>query len=305
MPPDVTETAEEPLRLLSGLIVAGLLASAVLFLNTPGVALLFAVIALALGWEWGRLIARFPDAPDAPDVLLRKAESALNAHKLYSAGRRIWRGMRTQVPAIWLLWLAVLIVLFWFVRHQAALFVLYAAAVWWALMFMLIAAYRPGYLDSDWLGWMFRIGFPVVPVSAWLAVILLHQQGDLLYLLALVAVVDAAAYYSGRRWGDRKLIPELSPGKSYAGLWGALAAALVLSAAVGFFSHADWRNVLNFVLLSLFIALVCIIGDLAESMLKRRARVKDSGSCLPGHGGLLDRADSFLAASVAFAVIQY
>ena len=144
-------------------------------------------------------------------------------------------------------------------------------------------------------------------VAAWLALVDLHglpQHGAvlLLLLLALVWLADGAAFVAGKTWGKTPLAPRLSPAKTVAGAGGALLAALVLALV----SAALWPELLPhgaaWVGLCLACALVGIAGDLAESALKRRAGVKDSGTLIPGHGGVLDRTDSLLAAAPFYAV---
>ncbi|MBN2647559.1 MAG: phosphatidate cytidylyltransferase, partial [Thiotrichales bacterium] len=120
----------------------------------------------------------------------------------------------------------------------------------------------------------------------------------LLLSLAVVWVMDTGAYFSGRRFGKRKLAVHVSPGKSWEGVWGGalstfLFACLILQFAWSEFSLQD--NVLLALLLTA-IALFSVFGDLFESVLKRQAGLKDSGRCLPGHGGILDRIDSLLVA---------
>jgi phosphatidate cytidylyltransferase len=122
---------------------------------------------------------------------------------------------------------------------------------------------------------------------------------QLLLSLALIWVADTAAYFAGRRFGRRKLAPSISPGKTWEGAWGALAAVLAyavlcrvfnvqLSAVTGPLWMAYLAAVAALCVLS-------ILGDLFESALKRQAGAKDSGTLLPGHGGVLDRIDSATA----------
>ena len=120
-------------------------------------------------------------------------------------------------------------------------------------------------------------------------------------VLVFVSVSDAAAYFVGSRFGRRKLAPSISPGKSWEGAAGGLVASLVLAAVYvallpqlkGIVAGAAWMPYLA-AAIALFVA--GVLGDLFESAAKRRAGVKDSGSLLPGHGGILDRIDSATAA---------
>ncbi|MGQ9688654.1 MAG: phosphatidate cytidylyltransferase [Desulfobaccales bacterium] len=131
------------------------------------------------------------------------------------------------------------------------------------------------------------------------------SQGEwwVLWLLVVICSGDTAAFYVGRTWGERKFYPQVSPGKTWAGTCGGLAANLAagvvsghwLLPEVSFFSLAG---------ISVVLGIIGLLGDLFESMLKRQAEVKDAGSLLPGHGGMLDRLDSLLFAAPALAYIR-
>jgi phosphatidate cytidylyltransferase len=151
--------------------------------------------------------------------------------------------------------------------------------------------------------------------AAWFATMRVLDQGAwyLLSVLALVWVADIAAYFSGRRWGRRKLAPAISPGKTWAGVWGALAAvlalALLLAAAapdLPLLSTLLQQHLSVPLALALLAALVAlsIIGDLFESALKRQVGAKDSSHLLPGHGGVLDRIDAAIAVLPAAALLD-
>ena len=128
-----------------------------------------------------------------------------------------------------------------------------------------------------------------------LAFIQLRQLGawTLVVILALVWAADVAAYFSGRTFGKRKLAPNISPGKTWAGAWGAVVGVL----AYGFLAQA-WLpaalrpNAAVFAVVLVLLTVLSIVGDLFESLLKRQAGLKDSSNVLPGHGGVLDRIDS-------------
>ncbi|MBV6417995.1 MAG: Phosphatidate cytidylyltransferase [Steroidobacteraceae bacterium] len=136
-------------------------------------------------------------------------------------------------------------------------------------------------------------------VPAWYA--LVHLRIDaaagaewVLYLLILVTATDSGAYFVGRRFGRVKLAPRVSPGKTWEGVLGG-----VLGGCVAGFAGAVWFGlpVGPFMVLALCVIVFSVIGDLTESLLKRSAGVKDSGTLFPGHGGMLDRIDSLTAAA--------
>jgi len=143
----------------------------------------------------------------------------------------------------------------------------------------------------------------LVLVVGLLSLYFLRNLGDpsfvLLVTILAVWAADMAAYAVGSTFGRRKIAPRVSPGKTWEGtVAGFVVAAAVVLALTAPFGIHPWA-----VLTALFIGPVAFAGDLLESWLKRRAGVKDSGTLLPGHGGLLDRIDSLLAAAPLVAAI--
>ena len=131
----------------------------------------------------------------------------------------------------------------------------------------------------------------LVPAGYALAVL---QPNQVLAALILVWVADTAAYFVGRKWGRHKLAPSISPGKTWEGAWGGLAAAVAYAIICGTFllGPVGW---LALVVAAALLTAISIVGDLFESAAKRQAGVKDSGTLLPGHGGIMDRIDSATA----------
>ena len=179
-----------------------------------------------------------------------------------------------------------------------------------AFGFWLVAAFLVGFYPKGVSGWQNKsvIGLMGVGVlvPCWLAVnFIRHSDNGIMLLLVLFLLIwgaDSGAYFIGKKWGKHKLLPNVSPGKTWEGLLGALLTAGVIS-VLGFFDEvipfSHWPLPL---LLALITVLFSILGDLFESMLKRRAGLKDSGRLLPGHGGILDRIDSLTAAAPLFAL---
>ena len=127
----------------------------------------------------------------------------------------------------------------------------------------------------------------------------------LLFMLTLVCFADIGAYFCGRRFGRRKLAPEISPGKTWEGDYGGLATNLiwiivVIWLAENFAESGLGINPVWFVIIGLATSAISVVGDLFESVIKREAGVKDSGTLLPGHGGVLDRVDGIIAAAPVF-----
>lgn len=145
----------------------------------------------------------------------------------------------------------------------------------------------------------------VVLTGAFVALVSMQARSPWLVLaaMAVVWIADTAAYFTGRAIGRHRLAPEVSPGKTWEGVLGALAGVAVyalalapLAPAAGFRGAAGPAALALWVVLALALAGISIVGDLYESLLKRQAGVKDSGRLLPGHGGILDRIDALVAA---------
>jgi len=129
----------------------------------------------------------------------------------------------------------------------------------------------------------------IVPAALALATL---EPAEILAVLVLVWIADTAAYFVGRSFGRRKLAPSISPGKTWEGAAGGLGGALIYAVVLGaFWGRAWWA----YLAIAAVLALLSIIGDLFESAAKRQAGVKDSGTLLPGHGGIMDRIDSATA----------
>lgn len=177
-----------------------------------------------------------------------------------------------------------------------------------ALMFWAIAVpfwlYRGRHVTQPLL--LGAVGW-IVLVPAWLAAAFLQRSPWLLLAMLLVVwIADTAAYFAGRRFGRRKLAPQISPGKTWEGVMGAFAAVLIFGFAASFVLQPS-ANAFDRLVMIIFVAamtVLSIVGDLFESWIKRGAGAKDSGSLLPGHGGLLDRIDS-LTATLPFAALYY
>jgi phosphatidate cytidylyltransferase len=145
----------------------------------------------------------------------------------------------------------------------------------------------------------------ILPAWAGLMRILVTQDTPhtwALYSLFIVWAADSFAYLAGKRWGRTKLAPSISPGKTREGVYGALIGCAVIAAIGGWLLHVRGTILLLLVLFSLLAAAFSVVGDLFESLLKRHANVKDSGTLFPGHGGVCDRLDGVFAALPIFAL---
>ncbi|MDP2228784.1 MAG: phosphatidate cytidylyltransferase [Moraxellaceae bacterium] len=141
-------------------------------------------------------------------------------------------------------------------------------------------------------------------LPAWLGLVSLHGASHwwLMYLFVLVWGADTGAYFAGRALGKHKLAPSVSPAKTLEGMAGGIALTMLVALSVAFYLEIAGLRLLAFIGLSLLTVLASVLGDLFESMAKRHAGIKDSGTLFPGHGGALDRIDSLTAAAPVFAM---
>jgi phosphatidate cytidylyltransferase len=122
-----------------------------------------------------------------------------------------------------------------------------------------------------------------------------------LWVFGMVWATDIGAYFAGRAFGGARLAPKISPSKTWSGLIGGMVAALIASATIG-----DRAGIIGVPLwIGLFMGLLAQLGDLAQSWMKRRAGVKDSGKLIPGHGGLFDRVDGILPVALLLGALAY
>lgn len=261
-------------RVVSGSILAASIVAAVLILPSFYFALVTAAIVMVGAWEWAGM-AGWPAPAKRLVCAIGMAPLLLGAT--------------------------------WLMRGEGGLLALMLAGlVWWLTALAWVVRMQQGLAVAAMASPLVRIAAGVlILVPAWSAIVALHASSEsgpymLLYLIFLISSADTAAYFVGSRLGKRRLASNVSPGKSLEGVAGALAAVVVFAIAVGFV--ADVPSPLGLIVLSLLTALISILGDLTESAFKRRAGLKDSGSIVPGHGGILDRIDSITAAAPAFVL---
>jgi phosphatidate cytidylyltransferase len=151
------------------------------------------------------------------------------------------------------------------------------------------------------------LGVPYVGLPAMAFVILRGQTYagmlTIMWLFLVVWAADICAYFAGRLIGGPKLAPRISPKKTWAGLWGAVAGGLTAGFGIGYWVGST--DLLVLVVLGGLLAIVAQLGDLFESALKRHYGIKDSGRLIPGHGGILDRVDGLVVATLCLAVIVH
>jgi len=267
-------------RIITAVVLLAVLVPALFLLPSRGWAALTLLAMSAAAWEWGRLCG-FARGGAIGLAVLTGASGALIL--LLPQGDDIGQAMLYAAAAIWIV--AVPAWLRWRERVPAGL---------------LLAA----------LGWLLLL-------ACWFAVWKFRELGALYLLLLMVTVwvADIAAYFAGKAFGRHKLAPAISPGKTWEGVAGAvvgvqayaLALLCIAAAAPNYFAGLSSRvGVAGTLAVALILTGISVIGDLFESLLKRRAGLKDSSNLLPGHGGVLDRIDalvSTLPVALALAVI--
>ncbi len=232
-----------------------------------------------------------------PLLLIILLASALGLWEFYSLFWGHKGRVSSRVCAIVLGW--GMLCLTWLHRPQDALVCLGAGFVLAAMSFL----FRWDVVEEDNAfasSGIFMAGLAYVPLLLLPATYL--STTKLIFIIAAVAISDTAAYFVGTRFGHHKLWPRVSPNKSSEGAVGSLAGCVIFCAVYGaIYGKTGW---FSFALLGIAVNAFAQLGDLFESALKRSVNVKDSGQILPGHGGMLDRADSLLFAMPMFAVVD-
>ena len=264
-------------RIITALILVPLAVAGLFFLPPSGFALFTGFIVFLGAWEWGNMAG------------------------LASPGGRILYALAVAL-AMYLIYPA------------NPEYVLWIALAGWALSFWFVKRYPKG--TELWRSVAARCALGVVVLlPTWVGLCQLRTgqfqigeyQGNLLlilYVLCIVWVADVGAYFAGRAFGRAKLAPNVSPGKSWAGVWGGLGSVSLFSILVSLGVGSSVKNTVLLLVVSLAAAAVSVLGDLLESMLKRHRGIKDSGQLLPGHGGIMDRIDSLTAAIPMFAFLS-
>lgn len=273
-------------RVITAVVLLAVLLPVLFSGSIHAIAALGLVFMAAACWEWARIVKLGARTSIVVAVMFSIA-CTLGALRLQSAETIAWpMGMVVTSLVFW-----ALIVPTWIVRPVLTPFV------------------RPQ--------WGLAIVGIMVLATAWMSLCMLALSGPVMLLssLAVVWLSDIAAYFAGRAFGRRKLAPLVSPGKTWEGVAGAMVACLILVIGAGSMlgpatppnlprtlvsTMPLWAAVVVVVLL----VALGIVGDLFESLLKRRAGVKDSSQLLPGHGGVFDRVDAILPVLPAVMLIN-
>ncbi|HDY83853.1 MAG TPA: phosphatidate cytidylyltransferase [Halieaceae bacterium] len=267
-------------RVITALIMAGLFLAAIIFLPLPGLALLFGVLVSMGAWEWTRLAGL----------------NSATARVLYV-----------------LVLVAVLVALYSYCqlgkapsREQVQPF-LGVACLWWSFSMLWVKGYPASAMLWRTVAMRSLMG-QLILAPAWMSTVFLlsFPRGGVLMvvMILVVAVADIGAYFSGKNFGKHKLAERVSPAKTWEGFWGGMVCCVLLAVLLWYLlpDRAAHISLGSVVAVTVATALASVVGDLTVSMVKRESGVKDSGSLLPGHGGMLDRLDSICGAAPVFAL---
>ena len=266
-------------RVITAIVLASMIVGAVIFLPTQLLALILALIICIASWEWAACSG------------------------FHAIPKKI-----IYVSFILLCLTACLI----FLEKQWVLLIIASGFTWWIIAIFLVVRYQMNRNINLSSSILKAIIGGVILIPAWLSLVLIHAgiSGDslanssgaslVLFLFFLIWLADSAAYFSGIKFGSKKLASNVSPGKSWEGVYGALSMSLLFGASYALYADMKFIVAIYFILLVLFTVSFSILGDLVESMFKRMAGIKDSGNILPGHGGVLDRIDSLTSAAPVF-----
>jgi phosphatidate cytidylyltransferase len=280
-------------RIITGLILAPITIGCVYLLDTNFFAIFCSVVIMIGAWEWGPMMGL--DKTPGRLGFVAFITALLGALAYFFPVGAMWSTTGELFGA-----------------YQS---ILLAGAVWWLVSAALIVSY-PG-SSTTWQHNMLLKGVMGVLtlVPAWVAFIAIRTLNielegqfyfgaNLLFAsLMIVWAADIGAYFSGKKFGKNKLMPLVSPNKTIEGFVGGLIWVAILVVILNLGNSTELAFYPVYLTIAIVTAIISAVGDLSESMLKRSADIKDSGSILPGHGGLLDRIDSLLAATPVFILL--
>ena len=271
-------------RILTALVLATLAITAIFALPTLYFYLFIAIIVLIAGWEWA----------DLSETHSLSGKFSLMLFLIVPMlGVTFW----TQILEV----ISELLQMPEIKKYSGALEWLVLGPVFFWIMMMILIKKMPDELLKIEITKHYRIfiGWFVL-LAAWMFLTKLRAyfgSEAVMYFLALIWIADIAAFFTGKKFGKDKLAPLISPGKTIQGMYGAIISAILCAVCLALYYGYPLMIATDFALLSILTVIVSIYGDLFFSLVKRKNGVKDSGSILPGHGGVLDRIDSVIAAA--------
>lgn len=274
-------------RVVTALILLLGLVAATTLLSPFGFAVLIAVVLVLAAWEWAGFI----------EIEKRRSKTGFMVTMVVMiAGLFFLLGVRPGSETM---------------DGLRASLILGLGLLFWLLAFVMLWGYPENASQWNNKSKIALMGlFALLPTWVGLVTLkyLLPNGYLVIGLIVMVAAVDVGAYFFGMALGNTKLAPKLSPNKSWEGVWGGLLTCFTLGlilvwALNEYVISLQQEQRIALILLSLTVTFFGVTGDLVESMLKRNCQIKDSGSLLPGHGGLLDRVDGLMAVTPAFVLI--
>ena len=263
-------------RVIAAAVMAPVAVASVLWLPSEWLAAGVAALLMAGLWEW-TLLSGLQERPARLAYLI--ANALLMAALVWGAGRGLFTLKLVSVIGVF----------------------------WWLLVLLWLWRFEFAADNSSGSRALKLLAGSLSVIPAWCALGWLHASSPLgprwaLFAVGIVWAADTGAYFIGVRFGRHKLAPRISPGKSWEGFWGGLLTSLLLAVAFVPVLGMTWAMLPSLLGLTLVASLISVAGDLFESLLKRHSGIKDSSDLIPGHGGLLDRLDSLLAALPVFVV---
>jgi phosphatidate cytidylyltransferase len=260
-------------RLITAAILIPFVLLGILLLETKTLEWFIAIITVLAAWEWFGIIG-------VHDVIKR---------------------------LIWVSGLCLLSIIS--IQYLSIGFIVSITSIIWLLAAAVLIKYGndglPNHLTTLFRQPGFGIASAVILLASfWIAAISLHdsQMGpqQLVYILVSVWLADTGGYFVGKKWGKKALAKAVSPNKTWEGVWGALTLTTIWAIVAFEIGLGGSLSLQTWLLLTLSSVAMSIVGDLFESLFKRSHNIKDSGNLLPGHGGVLDRIDSLIAAVPIF-----
>ncbi|MBL4830133.1 MAG: phosphatidate cytidylyltransferase [Aliivibrio sp.] len=275
-------------RIITALILAPLVMAGIFFLPIQVFFIILVAVTLVGFWEWTQFVKA-----QSRIIALLPSVIALGASMIWLPFDAVNLALITE-------------------PHQ---YMLTIGVIWWLIASLLAMSYpvsaklwQESRVLRHLFGWLSLIPF------FWSIVLLRAQVGidDQYYGAKLVLLVcllvwsaDSGAYFAGKSLGKRKMAPSVSPNKTVEGLIGGIVTAMIIGwGAVALFDiHFD--SIATMIGIFMVTVIISVLGDLVESMFKRSSNIKDSGTIIPGHGGILDRIDSLIAAFPIFALLYF